>query len=105
MDGCLGRTPPRRTCRVGIEAVFDDVMINGRKLDGGELADALINDMKFVVVIGGSNIGFKAGELTQNPAIEPSEFLLGYAVFCRVEIVEVRKLVAQGVANYAVGFR
>ncbi len=48
----LRRTPAMRVRRVGVKPVFDHVMIDRRKLHRDELADLLIDDVKFVFVVG-----------------------------------------------------
>ena len=78
-----------RICRVGVEAVFDDVVINGRKLHRDELADLLVNDVKFVDVEGGDDFAFQFGILRKNPAVESGQFVVCKRVTGRIEIVEI----------------
>ena len=104
MQRGLRRVAAMRIRRVGVKPVFDYVVVNRGQLHGDELADFLINDVEFVVVVGFENFLFELGELAKYPAVEAGELVIRDGVLCRIEVVKVRELVTQGVADDAVGF-
>ncbi len=93
----------RRIRGVGVEPVFDDVVIDRREFHGDELAELLIDDVEFVLVVGGEDFGFELREFAENPAVEAGQFFVGHGMFRRIKIVKVRELVAQRVADAAIG--
>lgn len=104
VEGGLGGAAAWGIGGVGVEAVFDDVVIDGGKFDGGELADALIGDVEFVAVKRGDDVALELGEFAENPAVEAGEFFIRDGVLSGIEVVEVGELIAEGVADEAVGF-
>jgi len=78
-----------RIRRVCVKPVFDDVVVNRGKLDGNELADFLINDVKFVSVISLEDFLLQFGKLAKNPTVEAGELVVRHGVFCRIEVVKV----------------
>ena len=58
---------------VGVEPVFDDVVIDRREFHGDELAELLIDDVEFVLVVGGEDFGFELREFAENPAVEAGQ--------------------------------
>ena len=100
----LSRAPARRIGRIGVEPVFNHVVIDGRQLHGGELADLLIHHVEFMCIVGGSDFSFQPGELHQDPAVQAGEFLIRHGVLRRIEVVKIRELIAQGVADHAIAF-
>src|SRR5436309_12302272 len=92
-----------RVSRIGVESILDHVMVDRRKLHCRKLADLLVNDMKFVSVVSLDDFGFEFGVLAKNPAVEASELFVRHAVRRWIEVVKVRELVTQGVADDAIG--
>src|SRR5436190_10221296 len=78
-------------------------MVNGGKLDGGELADFLIDDMEVVGVVSSAHFPLESGELSQDPAVEAGELRVGHGMSGGIEIVKVGELIAQRVADDPVG--
>ena len=60
--------------------------------------------MKFVFVVSFDHGRLELRELAKNPAVQAGQLVVRHGVFGRNEIVKVRKLVTQRVANHAVGF-
>ena len=79
-------------------------MVHRAELHRAELRDQLVHDMKFIGVVGLRHRGFQRGELAQDPAVESAELVIGHGLGCRIEVVQVGELVAQGIADEAVGF-
>ena len=79
-------------------------MIDGGEFDRGELADPLVDNVKFVTIVRGGDFGFEAGKLTENPSIQTSKFVVGDSVLRRIEILQIRKLIPERVADDTVRF-
>src|SRR5438874_13511432 len=92
-----------RVSRIGVESVLDHVVVDRRKLHCRKLADLLVNDMKFVSVVSLDDFGFEFGELAENPAVEAGELFVRNGVFGGIEVVKVRELIEQTVANDEIG--
>ncbi len=60
--------------------------------------------MELVVVISRQDFGFKFGKFAQDPAVQTGHLVLRNRVLGGIEIVEIGELVAQRVADGAVGF-
>ena len=99
----LRRAAARRMGGVGVEPVFDGVVVHRAEFDRGELAEALIDDVELVGVVGLDEVGLEFGEAPENPAVEAGQVGVGDGVTGGVEVVEIRKLVAQRVAEEAIG--
>ena len=102
MQRRLGAAATGRIGRVGVETVLHYVVIHGRKLHRHELAELLVDVVELVGVVGRLHLGFERGELAEDPAVEPGQHVVGHRVLGRIEVVEVRELVTQAVADVAV---
>jgi hypothetical protein len=105
MQRGLRRAATMRIRRVGVKPVLDDVVVNRGQFHGDELADLLINDVKFVSVVSLDDFLLQLREFAKNPAVKAGELVVGNGMFRWVKIVKIRELVAQRVANTAVGLR
>ena len=88
---------------MGIKPVFHHVVIYGRQLDGDELAYFLVNDVKFEPVVSLDGLQLQLRELIQYPPVKAGQLVVRQRRFRRVKIVQIRKLVAQRVADDPVG--
>ena len=104
VQGGLRAASAGRAGRIGVEPVLDHVVVHGAELHGTELRDQLVHDVELVGVVGLSHRRFQRGELTQDPTVESAELIIGDRLGRWIEVVQVGELVAQGVADEAVGF-
>ena len=55
------------------------------------------------MVVGGDDFLLQLREFAENPAVQAGQLVVGHGMFRRIEVVKVRELVAQRVADAAVG--
>lgn len=104
VESGLGRAPTRRGGGIGVESIFDGVVVDGGEFDGSELADELVDAVEFRGLISGVDLTFKAIERIENPTVEPCHLIGADGVLGGVEIVEIRELIAQGITEEAIDF-
>ena len=78
-------------------------MIDGGQLDSDELTDLLVNDVELELIVGRDDFLPQLRKLVQYPPVQPGQLVVMHRVFRRVEVIEVRELVAQRIAENAVG--
>ena len=66
----LRGAPPRRIRRIGVEAIFHGVAVDGAELDGAEVVEETEGAVELVAVVGSSDFADEVVELGEDPAVE-----------------------------------
>jgi len=91
-----------RVCPAGIDAVFEDIEVEGTHLYSAEAVDRVIQHMKLVLCITGEHFLFQQFKLVKRPAVNLRHLCRGDGVLCRIEIVEVTENIFAGIPDAAV---
>ncbi len=101
-DGGLCAAAGRMVRGEGVEAVLEDVEIEGAEVSVGELVEGLVGAVELEVIVGGADACGELREAAKDVLVEGFELREGDGVSGRVEIVEIAEQEAQGVAQLAV---
>src|ERR1043166_9734653 len=105
MKRSLRRAPAWRIRGVCVKTIFDRVVINRRQLNRDELAELLIYDMKFELVVSLEQLVLQFRKFAQNPPVEFGQLIIRDRMLCGIKVVKIGKLISQRVANYAIALR
>lgn len=87
---------------LGVEAVFQDVQIDGGEVHGAEIVYRMIHHVELVFFHGGGDFVAHPFHAEQRPAVEFFHLVIGDGVGGRVEIGEIAQEIPEGVADLAV---
>ena len=88
----------------GVERIFRDVEIDGAEFCDGEFVDGAVDLMERVFAIPVEALADEIFGFEKDPSIEAGEFFAGQDAGGRIETIDVAEHVAEGVAEFAIGF-
>ena len=102
IHGGLGASSQFAVRLFGVEAVLQNIQINGGKVHGAEIVHCMVHHMELVVVIGFENRFLHLFQAEQCPTVQFFHIFIGYAVFLGIEVIEVAQEVAEGISDFPV---
>src|SRR5208282_2107560 len=102
----LGRTAAEGVGGVSVEAVLDDVEVEGAEIDHAEMIHAVIDPVKSKLFVPVANVAGEGPSLAQHVLVKRLELFKRDGAGLRIEIVEIaERVLEQFVTNLAVVFR
>src|SRR6266567_1657955 len=104
VHGGLGAAPFPRLGFTGIDAVLQDIQVEGAHFYGTERIDRVIEDMEFAGVVSLQHLFLQQFQLVQSPAVDFGHVPVGNGIPDRVKIADAPQDVPAGIADPAVRF-
>src|SRR5882724_511519 len=90
--------------RLSVEAVLQNVEVEGAEVHDTVVMDGVIDAVEFVAGVPFAALGNEFGGAIEHPTIDFLELIVRKSVARGIEIAEIAKGEAEGVANFPVGF-
>src|SRR5439155_19415112 len=89
-------------CRRRIKPVLQNIKVEGAQINRGEIVERAVNSVKLEGLISRPDLGDYLRGSTQGPGVNFLELCSRHGILFRVEIIQIRKTIAEGISELAI---